>query len=100
MPIRLWVSWREEEIFDTEVRAESFEQSAFKLRAIIQYRNPRYVETCDNVFLEKSFSIDVPNIGKWFGPYPFCEVVRCYYKKTFCFQEPEGGAPLYPILIG
>ena len=90
MPILLWIGQGGISICNLQVTTVPPEGFAIKLKAVVQDKGIRDLEPSDNIFLNKSLGVHVPDICQWFSFNPFGEIIRVNYQISLipcCFKE-------------
>ena len=75
LSIPLWISWGGIPIYSARVTTVPREGLVVKLTAIVQDEGMRDPKPSDNIFLNKSLGIHVPDICQWFSFNPLDEVI-------------------------
>ena len=75
LSIPLWINWGGIPIRSAKITTIPLEGLAVKLKAIVRDEGMRDPKSGDNIFLNKSLGIHVPDICQWFSFNPLDKVI-------------------------
>ena len=90
LSIPLWIGRSGIPVLYSQITTVSFENFTIKLKSIVRDEGVWDSKSCDNVFLDKSFNIHVPDICQWFNFDPLGKVIRANQQIPlipYCLRE-------------